>query len=124
MAAQLPVVPNNYAQKFAWHHWTTQSCMLRVKVDYNTGMIARVDFPETDAAGERMVTIGLGDDTLNYFKAAWTNGEGTMPSSAAECNVVSSCYDAGVSFSLTSLSCVWLVTFSSIVENDSSGPYI
>ena len=54
-------------------------------------MIARVDCPEEDAGGKRVVTIGLGDDTLNCFKAAWTNGEGTMPSSAAECNAVSSC---------------------------------
>ena len=112
-------------QSFAWHHWTTQNCMLRVKVDYKNGLVARVDYPEEDAGGKRMVTIGLGDDTLNYFRAAWTNGEGTMPYSAAECNAVSSCYDAGVSFSLSFLrACVFFASFPLIVMEPSSRTYL
>ena len=74
-----------------WSSWTASSCMTRVKISYETGMIGRVDYPEPDYAGLRNVAKAVDDSTKNFFNVAWLS-KPTLIVDSASCNAIPSCY--------------------------------
>lgn len=74
-----------------WYSWTTSSCMTRAKVSFDSGLIGRVDYPDADYAGHRNVARILNESQKNFVKVAWIS-DPTLPKSAAECDIIPSCY--------------------------------
>ena len=74
------------------YSWSSASCAIRAKVSFETGKVARVDYPGPDAAGERIVKNLVRDDTKNFFQVPWSNIEVTSPSDASSCDALSACY--------------------------------
>lgn len=74
-----------------WAHWTTDSCMTRVKISYESGLIGRVDYPNPDYAGKRNAAKNLDDTTKNFFPVAWLS-KPELPTDSNSCNDISSCY--------------------------------
>lgn len=74
-----------------WYSWTTSSCMTRAKISFDSGLIGRVDYPDADYAGLRNVAKIVNENQKNFVKVAWITNP-TLPTSAAECDIISSCY--------------------------------
>ena len=72
--------------------WTSAWCKVQVKIDYNNGQIAIVNEVEPDLSVNQTAAVEtlVDPDTLNFFKATWTNG--MYPSSLNDCLLISSCY--------------------------------
>lgn len=71
--------------------WTSAWCKVQVKIDYNNGQIAIVNEVEPDLSVSQTAAVEtlVDPDTLNFFKATWTNGR---VSSLNDCLLISSCY--------------------------------
>ena len=83
---------NRHVNRRMWYSWTTSSCMTRVKINFDSGLIGRVDYPERDQAGLRNVAVQVDEKTRNYFKVAWSTQYENLPTDASQCDAVSSCY--------------------------------
>lgn len=75
-----------------WYSWTPLSCMTRVKINFDSGLIGRVDFPEPDQAGYRNVAAHVDQSTMNFFKVAWTTQHENLPTDSSQCDAVLNCY--------------------------------
>lgn len=75
-----------------WSSWTSVGCATRAKISYDTGHIARVDYPDRDFARKRDVSHYVNDSTLNFYKVEWLSETLNLPSSPAKCQVITSCY--------------------------------
>ena len=73
------------------YSWSSAGCQVRAKISFETQQVARVDYPDADSAGQRHVKNLVRDDTINYFRVAWTDQE-SLPSDASGCDVLPSCY--------------------------------
>lgn len=58
-------------QKFS--SWSNAECFVLVKISFDSGNIAVVHEPQPDYAGFREVDPLVRNDTMNFFKAFWSN---------------------------------------------------
>ena len=78
-----------------WSSWTSSSCMTRVKISYETGLIGRVDYPDPDYAGKQNVPDIVNENTKNFFSVTWISNQSGLPMDSTSCNTISSCYSVG-----------------------------